>query len=128
MRNQTAGVRNAQGFRSQRGQTVIIVVIGLGLVFIAVLGFAVDFGNLWFHRQAAQTVADAACTAAVMDMLSNAQGSSLGGFTSGTDFDCGGGGNALPNSAPCKYANMNGYDATGLVANAASNKVELQFS
>jgi hypothetical protein len=105
-----------------------MVVIGLGLVFLAVLGFAVDFGNLWFHRQAAQTVADAACTAAVMDMLSNAQGSSVGGFTSGTDFDCGGGANSLPNSAPCKYANLNGYNATGLVANAASNKVEFQFA
>jgi hypothetical protein len=104
-----------------------VVVVGLSLVFLAVLGFAVDLGNLWFHRQAAQTVADAACTAAVMDMLSNAQGSSLGGFTSGTDFDCGGGGNPLPNSAPCKYANLNGFSATGLTSNTASNKVEFTF-
>jgi len=55
--------------RSQRGQTVIMVVVALGIAFLAVLGFVVDFGNLWFHRQSAQKVADAACTAAVMDML-----------------------------------------------------------
>src|SRR6185369_17171945 len=90
---------------SQRGQTMIFVVLGLSLVFLAVLGFAVDFGNLWFHRQAAQTAADAACTAAVMDMLANAQGGSGGGFTSGTNFDC----KTTPTAAPCQYANLNGY-------------------
>src|SRR6185369_11800072 len=113
---------------SQRGQTMIFVVLGLSLVFLAVLGFAVDFGNLWFHRQAAQTAADAACTAAVMDMLANASGATNGGFTSGTAFDCGGGANPKPNSAPCKYANLNGYSGTGLVANTASNSVEFSFA
>src|SRR3954451_24800056 len=94
---------------SQRGQTMIFVVLGLSLVFLAVLGFAVDFGNLWFHRQAAQTAADAACTAAVMDMLLNAQGGTDGGFTNGTNFDC----KTSPLAAPCKYANLNGYSGAG---------------
>src|SRR5689334_6736931 len=100
----------------QRGQTVIFVVLGLSLVFLAVLGFAVDFGNLWFHRQAAQSAADAACTAAVMDMLYNQQATGAGakgGFPATNPFNCSGNSTA----APCRYAAFNGYAAPGLTAN-----------
>lgn len=107
----------------QKGQTIIFVVLGLSLVFLAVLGFAVDFGNLWFHRQGAQTAADAACTAAAMNMLDNAQGGSSGGFA-WNGFDCA----ALPASAPCKYLNLNGYSVTGLKANATSSGASFTFA
>ena len=111
---------------SERGQTMIFFVLGIGIVFLAVLGFAVDFGNLWFHRQRAQTAADAACTAAVMDMLYNVQatsGTPAGGFAFGTNFTCA----SAPSSAPCQYASLNGYNGTGLVANTASNSVAFTF-
>ena len=114
-------------YRSQRGQTMIFFVLGLSLVFLAVLGFAVDMGNLWFHRQSAQTAADAVCTAAVMDMLVTAEGTSAGGFTAGTDFDCGGGTNSISTAAPCKYAQFNGFNATGVVAGQASKSAVLNF-
>src|SRR6185369_12637246 len=108
------------------GQTMIFVVIGLSVVLLAVVGFAVDYGNIWFQRQHAQSAADAACTAAVMDMLNNISvGSSTGGgFTQGTDFDCTGAASA---SAPCKYAAFNGYDGAGLVAGTESNTVQVSF-
>ena len=131
----------------ERGQTMIFAVLGLGLVFLAVLGFAVDFGNMWFHRQRAQAAADAACTAAVMDVLYNVNNSPttpVGGFTTGTAFNCSSAApppscssdpNASSNpscstgsgSGPCQYAALNGYSGTGLVANSESNKVEITF-
>ena len=126
MRANVARFKGAGWRHGQRGQTIIFVVLGISLVFIAVLGFAVDFGNLWFHRQAAQTAADAACTAASMNMLDNAQGGNSGGFLS-DDFDCGGGGNPLPNSAPCKYLKLNGYNVTGLRNSSASSSAAFKL-
>ncbi|MGE5109995.1 MAG: pilus assembly protein TadG-related protein [Acidobacteriaceae bacterium] len=144
------GVRRAKlpGSRlGQRGQTMIFVVLGLALVFLAVLGFAIDFGNLWFKRQSAQAAADAACTAAVMDILYNVQNNpptKVGGFTVGTAFNCSTaapppacGTEANPNSdpschsasgsGPCAYAALNGYSGGGLVNNTASNTIEVTF-
>lgn len=115
-------------FSRQRGQTAIFVVLGLGLVFLAVIGFAVDLGNLWFHRQAAQGAADSACTAAAMDMLYNVNAvpvTPVGGFTAGTAFDCTtAGGNS--SAAPCQYAALNGYNGAGLGA-GESNAVQFTF-
>jgi hypothetical protein len=113
----------------QRGQTVVFVVLGLGLVFLAVLGFAIDFGDMWFHRQTAQSTADAVCTAAAMDMLYNVEATPttpVGGFTPGTAFDCTvAGGNS--GSGPCAYGALNGYSGSGLIANAASNRIQVTF-
>src|SRR5262252_1184356 len=87
--------------RPDRGQVVVLVLLVLAIFLMAVSAFGVDFANFWFHRQAAQGAADAACTAGAMDMLVNANtGSTLGGFTAGTDFDCA----SKPGAAPCKYA------------------------
>jgi hypothetical protein len=114
----------------EHGQTMIFVVVGLAVVLLAIVGFAVDYGNIWFRRQHAQSAADAACTAAVMDMLNNITlgTTGTGGFADGTDFDCGGGSNSIPTSAPCQYAALDGYNGTGLVAGTESNKVEFTFS
>src|ERR1019366_754641 len=57
---------------NERGQTMVFLVLGLSLGGLAVVGFAVDVSNMWFHRQRAQNAADAACTAAIMDMLPTA--------------------------------------------------------
>ncbi|MDT8069179.1 MAG: pilus assembly protein TadG-related protein [Terriglobia bacterium] len=112
---------------SQRGQTVVFVVLGLGIVFLAVLGFAVDFGNLWFHRQAAQNAADAACTAAVMDMLYNTQAigaTPVGNFPGTNPFNC----SSNPTAAPCQYAALNGYTATGVsTPGVEGNEVQIAF-
>jgi Putative Flp pilus-assembly TadE/G-like len=96
--------------RSDSGQVAVLVLMVLGIFLLSVSAFGVDFANFWFHRQAAQTAADAACTAGVMDMLVNANtGSTLGGFTVGTNFDCA----TTPGAAPCAYAALNGFNGNG---------------
>lgn len=121
--------RSHRGNR-ESGQTMLFVVLGLGMFLIGAIAFAVDMSNLWFHRQSAQTAADAACTAGAMDLLrdqtNNVNATPYPGhFTPGTNFDC----NATtPNSnsvgttnpAPCVYATLNGYSSSLTQANAAS--------
>src|SRR5437764_7118126 len=86
------------------------------------MAFAIDLGHFWFRRQAAQTAADAACTAGAMDLLVDATDgrTNQGHFTAGSSpvaFDC----NATtPNSnspgntnpSPCVYAGLNGFAST----------------
>src|SRR5262245_47778148 len=107
--------------RSERGQAVVLVLLALSLFLVAVSAFGVDFANFWFHRQAAQGAADAACTAGAMDLLVNANtGSTLGGFTAGANFDCA----ATPGAAPCRYAALNGYNGSGATP---GNTVQVSF-
>src|SRR5262249_12331393 len=97
-------------WRRDSGQVAVLVLMVLGIFLLSVSAFGVDFAIFWFDRQAAQTADDAACTAGVMDMLVNANtGSTLGGFTAGTDFDCA----ATPGAAPCGYAALNGFNGNG---------------
>lgn len=102
----------------EAGQVIVLVVVALSLFLLAAIAFAVDMGNLWFHRQAAQSVADSSCTAAAMDMLYAVNGAgSSGGFTAGTNFSCGGTfGTAAGSSAPCVYANKNMGGAASMLA------------
>ena len=108
--------------RNESGQTMVFLLLGLGIFLLAAVGFAVDVSNMWFHRQRAQNAADAACTAAIMDMLPTADGDPIpptANFTPGTNFDCHG---TTPNSdkttapVPCWYAAVNGYPAAGTPA------------
>src|SRR5215469_9015724 len=110
---------------SQNGQTNILVLLALGIFFIGFLGFAVDFSNMWLHRQMAQGAADAACQAGAMDLLVNAtNGSTLGGFGSPpAAFDCA----KNPTSAVCKYAVLNGYPSAALVAGKPGSLVTVAF-
>ena len=107
----------------EAGQAMIFVLLAMGLFLVGALAFAVDMGYLWFHRQAAQTAADAACTAGVMDMLATANGNPSGGFTVGTPFKCSG----TPGAGPCAYASLNGYNAPGVVAGKSGNEVSIKF-
>ena len=109
----------------EAGQASILVLMMLSTFLIAVMAFAVDLTNRWFHRQSTQTAADAACQAGAMDMLAVASGTtpSTMGFTPGTASDC-----RLSSSATiCKYANFNGYSGTGFCSNSASNSVSWTF-
>ena len=107
------------------GQAVISLCLILGVFLIAMLGFAVDLTNIWFHRQAATAAADAACQAGALDMYAQAAGQTLNstGFTPGAASDC-----VHSSSATmCFYAKQNGYSGTGLTAGAASNAVSWTF-
>jgi Putative Flp pilus-assembly TadE/G-like len=96
----------------EAGQAILFFILVLGLFLLGALCFALDLTNLWFHRQAAQTAADAACVAGAMDLLVDAQGGATGhqGFTTGTGFDC----SSVSTSAypVCQYARFNGYDSS----------------
>lgn len=118
----------------ESGQAAVFLVLAMGLFLIGSMGFVVDGANLWFHRQSAQTAADAACTAGAMNMLSVAAGAKPPSENwIGTSFLCSGssdnGKNKVPNSgfAPCQYAAFNGYTSSGLQSNQAGNDVSVIF-
>ena len=114
----------AARFKPDDGQVMLSLVFGLSTVLVAVLAVGVDMTNLFFHHEAAQGAADAACTAAVMDMHANSlQGTTLGGFTAGISFDCA----KTPSAAPCQYAALNGYSSPGLSTGTDSNDVLVSF-
>lgn len=94
------------GKRGERGQTIILVVAALAIFLLAAIAFAVDYSNAWFHKQSAQNAADAACTAAVMDMLYATSNFAMTG--TGALTDC----NGNSDKAPCIYAAKNGYDGS----------------
>jgi len=109
----------------EQGQAAVSLVLILGLFAFAMMGFAVDLTNMWFHRQAERSAADAACEAGAMDMLAGQSGMSTTGqnFTVGTASNC----VEQPTATMCTYANANGYNGTGLSASAASNGVSWTF-
>ena len=97
--------------RNEAGQSILFLVLGMGIFLLGALCFAFDLSNMWFHRQAAQAAADAACTAGAMDLLVDAQGGGTGnqGFTLGTNYTC----STTSTDSVCKYAALNGYSSAG---------------
>lgn len=103
---------NRRNHRSREaGQSIVFMALVLGIALLGALCFAFDLSNMWFHRQAAQTAADAACAAGAMDILVDAQGGATGkqGFTLGTGYSCTG----SSTDSVCTYAANNGYNTTG---------------
>ena len=101
---------------SQGGQTLIPIVILIGLFLLAMLGVAADYTQVWAHRQMAQGAADAACEAGAADLYLNAVDPSSSGqnglqsfsWISSSDFDC----STNTSSPPCAYASLNGYSGS----------------
>jgi putative Flp pilus-assembly TadE/G-like protein/putative Tad-like protein involved in Flp pilus assembly len=111
MASECLSFRKRSNRASEAGQAMLFFILILGIFLLGSLCLAFDLSNMWFHRQAAQNAADAACTAGAMDLLVDAQGGATGnqGFTPGTDFDCTSSGN--PTASVCQYAAKNGYDS-----------------
>ena len=107
---------------SEAGQATVFVVLVLGIFLLGGLCLAFDLANMWFHRQAAQTAADAACTAGAMDLLVDAQGGATGhqGFTPGTPYSC----TTTSTDSVCAYAAKNGYTSNNA---APGNLVSVSF-
>jgi putative Flp pilus-assembly TadE/G-like protein len=108
--------------RGEAGQAVVFFLLAMGIFLLGALCFAFDISNMWFHRQAAQTAADAACAAGAMDILVDAQGGATGnqGFTLGTNYSC----TAGSTDSVCSYAAMNGYNSDGAFP---GNQVSVSF-
>jgi len=112
----------------ESGQAAVFLVLAMGLFLIGSMGFVVDGANLWFHRQSAQTAADAACTSGAMNVLSVAAGATPPDPNwIGTSFQCSGSTSGAANNgfAPCQYGALNGYSSSGLKANQASTDVSI---
>lgn len=82
----------------------------MSLFLLAVLAFAVDYTNIWFQRQQAQTAADASCMAGIMDVYQIVSGASLPNmnFVPGSSGAC----SSYTSGAPsmCWYAGKNGFN------------------
>src|SRR2546422_3659590 len=107
---------------SQRGQPFLVVVVFVAVFLLAVMGLATDYAQIWAHRQMAQGAADAACQAGSADVFLNAVDPSaqstygLDFSWVGSSFDC----STKPNSAPCKYASLNGYSGSNVAVSFPS--------
>jgi hypothetical protein len=104
--------RSSQRRSSQHGQTLIPIVIIIGLFLMAMLGVAADYTQVWAHRQMAQGAADAACEAGAADLYLNAvdpSASGTGGLADfgfiGSPYDC----TSTSSDPVCRYAALNGY-------------------
>ncbi|HET9839528.1 MAG TPA: pilus assembly protein TadG-related protein, partial [Candidatus Angelobacter sp.] len=103
--------------KQEKGQTLIPIMIMVGLFLLAMLGVAMDYSQVWAHRQMAQAAADAACQAGAADLYLFATDPSIsgtGGLTDfsfiGTNFDC----STKPGTPPCQYAAFNGYSGASV--------------
>src|SRR5712692_3216057 len=106
----------------EAGQAMLFILLAMGIFLLGALCFAFDMSNMWFHRQAAQTAADAACAAGAMDILVDSQGSETNhqGFTLGTPYTC----TTSSTDSVCKYANKNGYNSNNAFP---GNQVKVSF-
>ena len=109
--------RSSQRRSSQHGQTLIPIVIFIGLFLMAMLGVAADYTQVWAHRQMAQGAADAACEAGAADLYLNAVDPIL--FRD--RMDCKASVGSAPiliapatSSPPCRYASLNGYSGASV--------------
>src|SRR5487761_1218328 len=86
---------------SEAGQASILMVVMLALILLTGVAFAVDLSDLWFHRQSAQSAADAACLAGATDLYAITAGVTppSAGFTAGTASDC----VSSPGASMCSY-------------------------
>ena len=101
------------GRKREAGQATLFFLLALGIFLMGALAFAFDLSNMWFHRQAAQTAADAACTAGAMDLLLSSEGAATGnawhaGVPPLVAFNCT---TTSPDSV-CQYALKNGYNSS----------------
>ena len=107
--------------KSERGQSFLVIVIIIAVFLLGVLGVAVDYTQIWAHRQMAQAAADAACQAGAADLYIKAIDPSdppSGGFGwIGTAFNC----STNTSSPPCKYASLNGYTGSNVAVSFPSS-------
>ena len=95
--------------KGESGQAMLFYILVLGTFLLGSLLFAFDLSNMWFHRQSAQSAADAACAAGAMDLYVASQGAATGhqGFTAGTAYAC----DTSSTDSVCSYAAKNGYNS-----------------
>lgn len=90
------------GYGGEKGQALVLVAAALGIFLLGAVGLTTDVGQMYIHRQLAQSAADAAAQAGILSMFNN---SNTGSNAFGTaPFTCGAGETAR---TPCRYAFAN---------------------
>ena len=72
------------GSGRERGQAVLLLVLGLSFFLIGALGLAIDGGQMYAQRQMAQTAADAAAQAGIMSLFAGTNATSAFPFGTGS--------------------------------------------
>lgn len=104
----------------EKGQAILLLVVALSLFLIGALGLAVDGGQMYAHRQMAQTAADAAAEAGIMSIFGGTNATAPSPFATGTPpsaFTC----STTDGRTPCVYARRNGFGGS------ASDTVAVSF-
>jgi hypothetical protein len=104
----------------EKGQAVLLVILGLSLFLIGALGLALDGGQMYAHRQMAQTAADAAAEGGIMSMFAGTNATSASPFGTGSPpaaFTC----STADGRTPCVYARRNGFGGS------AADTVSIDF-
>ena len=112
--------RLTNGSEREKGQAVLLVILGLSLFLIGALGLALDGSQMYAHRQMAQTAADSAAEAGILSILAGTNATSAFPFGTGappTAFTC----TTADGRTPCVYARRNGFGAT------ASDTVSIDY-
>jgi len=104
----------------ERGQAVLLVILGMSLFLIGALGLAIDGGQMYAQRQMAQTAADAAAEAGAMSVFTGSNVTSAFPFATGIPpavFTC----STADGRTPCVYARTNGFGGS------ASDTVSIDY-
>jgi hypothetical protein len=91
--------------RSERGQAVVLALVGISAFIIAAMGLALDGSTLFAQHQMAQTAADAAAQAAALSVFDGTNTSGTAAFSTGSSFTC----TTTDARTPCTYAALNGF-------------------
>jgi hypothetical protein len=96
--------------RDEEGQSIILVVLAMGIFLIGAVGLGFDGSHLYSERMKAQLAADAAAQAGILSIFdgTNALTGNAANFPT-TPFSC----SSYLSSTPCKYASYNGFTSPG---------------
>jgi len=100
-----------------KGQAILLVVVAMGLLLFGALGFAIDAGSLYFHRNMAQAAADASAMAAVISVFQGTNTAADVGHFGTSGFSCDGDTTKIP----CFIASKHGFGPN------SSDKIEVAF-
>jgi Flp pilus assembly protein TadG len=105
--------------KRERGQAVVLLVVGLSIFLIGALGIAIDGSHLFAQQQMAQSAADAAAQAGILSVFRGTNATATNPFATGSppgSFVC----STTDGTTPCTYARLNGFGATNADSVAVS--------
>jgi Flp pilus assembly protein TadG len=99
-------------YRSESGQSVLIVVLAMAIFLVGAVGLAIDGGQMYAQRQMAQSAADAAAQAGIMSIFRGTNITSAFPFGTGAPPIASSTCTTADGRTPCVYARLNGFGGT----------------